>query len=248
MFFVDIAGSNRLPLSSASAVVMAAIFAYSILKYELFDIKVQIFVRKTLIYSMTIAMVVALFIALIILFTLTVKELFTDYPLPFYIGGLIVSAILFKKFEKSSIKFVEKVFPKLKWKESDVGEIFLIHRDSGILISRVAINPKIRIDHDIVAGMLTAVQSFVGDILKPDEKKKMGLNVLSYGDVKLLIEHGVHSYIVVVFEGYEIEEMKKDVRKTMRFIDDNYSTLLKDWDGDKNKVRDIETLVYGMFK
>lgn len=244
MFF---GGANQLPLGSAAAVAMATLFTYSIIKYELFNIKMQIFVRKSLIYSTLFAMIATLFVLSIIFFTVTMRDYFINNQPPFYIGTLFVSLLLFKKFEKGSTSIVEKIFPHLKWKESEIGEVFLIHEGSGLLISRAEINPKIKVDSDLVAGMLTAVGSFVGDILKTGEKR-MGLNVLSYGEVKLLIEHGKYSYMVVVFTGFEIEEMRKDVKKTMNVIDDKYSPLLKDWDGDMGKIKDIGTVIETMIK
>jgi hypothetical protein len=241
---IMLTGSRPYAFGSTTVVVGLVFFTYAILKYQLFDIKVQILVRKTLIYSMTVSMVILLFIMIVGASSFALRDLFASNQTVFYLGSLIVSAILFSRLERSSTKVVEGLFPHLKWKECEVGEAFLIESESGKLISHAKINPKIKLDPDSVAGMLTAVQMFVGDILK--QEGKSGLNVLSYGDVKILIEHVDDIYMVVVFTGYEIDEMRGDVKRTMKMIASDYGDIIRKWDGDMQKVKGIETIIRGM--
>jgi len=66
--------------------------------------------------------------------------------------------------------------------------------------------------------------------------------------VKLMIEHGECAYMVVIFTGYEIEGMRKDVRKTIETIDKKYSDLLMKWDGNVEKVKDVALTIREMMK
>ena len=238
-------GLPAITLDSFLTLVMASFFAYVTIRYQLFDIRIHIFLRKTLIYLTTFSMIISLFLILIISSTSLVKDYFISNQPFFYIGMLFIGGILLERMSKGATIFVEHICPSLKWEESKVGEVFLIHKHSGVIISHIEINPQIKIDPDLVAGMLTAVNDFVADTLKVKGK---GLNVLSYGGVKLMIEHGECAYMVVIFTGYEIEGMRKDVRKTIGNIDKNYSDLLMKWDGDIDKVKDVNLTIREMMK
>ncbi len=233
-------------LDSFLSLGIASFFAYATIRYQLFDIRVHIFIRKVLISACTFAMLLGLFLTLVLLFSTAVKEYFLAAPHPFYIGILFIAATLFRKIDQGATFVVESIFPGLKWKESEVGEIFLIHKERGIIVSHVEISPQIKIDKDIAAGMLSAVQDFLGETLKSAKKKE--LNILSYGGTKLLIEHGNNCYMVVVFTGYEIEEMRTSVKALMHTIDEKYNTVLSAWDGDMDKVKDIAPVIKSVFK
>ncbi|MCG2826576.1 MAG: hypothetical protein L6265_08315, partial [Thermoplasmatales archaeon] len=174
-----------------------------------------------------------------------VKNYFISNQPFFYLGMLFIGGVLLEKMNRGATLFVEHVCPSLKWEESKVGEVFLINKRSGVIISHIEINPQIKIDPDLVAGMLTAVNDFLADTLKIKGK---GLNVLSYGGVKLMIEHGECAYMVVIFTGYEIEGMRKDVRKTIETIDREYSDVLMKWDGNAEKVKDVDLTIREMMK
>ena len=242
---VGFLGLPAITLDSFLTLIMACFFAYVTIRYQLFDIRVHIFLRKTLIYLTTFSMIISLFLMLIVASTTVAESYFVSNQPFFYLGMLFVGGVLLEKMNKGATLFVEHVCPSLKWEESKVGEVFLIHKHSGVIISHMEINPQIKIDPDLVAGMLTAVNDFLADTLKVKGK---GLNVLSYGGVKLMIEHGECAYMVVIFTGYEIEGMRKDVRKTIETIDKKYSELLMKWDGNVEKVKDVALTIREMMK
>lgn len=248
ILYILLGGAIGLPgimLDSFLTLVMASFFAYVTIRYQLFDIRIHIFLRKTLIYLTTFSLIISLFLILIVSSAGLAKNYFISNQPFFYLGMLFVGGVLLEKMNKGATLFVEHVCPSLKWEESKVGEVFLIHKHSGVIISHIEINPQIKIDPDLVAGMLTAVNDFLADTLKIKGK---GLNVLSYGGVKLMIEHGECAYMVVIFTGYEIEGMRKDVRKTIETIDKEYSDVLMKWDGNADKVRDVDLTIREMMK
>ncbi len=238
-------GLPGITLDSFLTLIMACFFAYVTIKYQLFDIRVHIFLRKTLIYLTTFSLIISLFLILIVSSTGLAKNYFVSNQPFFYLGMLFIGGVLLEKMNKGATLFVEHVCPSLKWEESKVGEVFLINKHSGVIISHIEINPQIKIDPDLVAGMLTAVNDFLADTLKIKGK---GLNVLSYGGVKLMIEHGECAYVVVIFTGYEIEGMRKDIKKTVETIDREYSNILMNWDGNAEKVKDVDLTIREMMK
>jgi hypothetical protein len=238
-------GLPGITLDSFLTLIMACFFAYVTVRYQLFDIRVHIFLRKTLICLTTFSIVISLFLVLTVFSTTAARNYFISNQPFFYLGMLFIGGVLLERMNKGAILFVEHICPSLKWEESKVGEVFLINKHSGVIISHIEINPQIKIDPDLVAGMLTAVNDFLADTLKVKGK---GLNVMSYGGVKLMIEHGECAYMVVIFTGYEIEGMRKDIKKTVETIDREYSNILMKWDGNVDKVKDVDLTIREMMK
>ena len=101
------------------------------------------------------------------------------------------------------------------------------------------------IDSDIVGGMLTAIQDFVKESFHAEDRET--LRTLSVGKIKMLIEHSSNAYIAVVFTGYETEELRSDICSLLKKIDGTYGRILMEWDGDKEKIRGIESMVNNLF-
>jgi hypothetical protein len=80
---------------------------------------------------------------------------------------------------------------------SDMGkpimeEVFVIQRDSGLLIGSASLRNTIQ--KDAVAGMLTAIKAFVEDAF---QREKEELELISYASYKILL-HNYHSYYLAV--------------------------------------------------
>ena len=81
-----------------------------------------------------------------------------------------------------------------------VEQIFLIQKDSGVLLCDVAKEQDAVLSHDAVSAMLTAIQAFVNDAFISD-KKTEDLNFINVGEYKILIEHGSEAILAGVVKG-----------------------------------------------
>ncbi len=83
-----------------------------------------------------------------------------------------------------------------------VEQVFLIHKQTGLLLQHVAADESIAQDADIVSGMLTAIQvantNFGNDSFGPSEKP---LDVVDLGDRDVWLEYGPHAVLAVVIRG-----------------------------------------------
>jgi hypothetical protein len=75
-------------------------------------------------------------------------------------------------------------------------EIFVIERNSGLLIGSAALYPSV--NRDVVAGMLTAIKSFVEDAFQRDNES---LEMIQYGTYKIVIENFPNYYFAVAIKG-----------------------------------------------
>ncbi len=75
-------------------------------------------------------------------------------------------------------------------------EIFVIQRDSGLLLGSAALYPSV--NRDVVAGMLTAIKSFIEDAFERDNED---LEMIQYGTYKILIENMPTHYFAMAMSG-----------------------------------------------
>lgn len=75
-------------------------------------------------------------------------------------------------------------------------EIFVIERNSGLLIGSAALSPSV--NRDVVAGMLTAIKSFVEDAF---ERENEELEMIQYGTYKIVIENFPNYYFALAIRG-----------------------------------------------
>jgi outer membrane protein OmpA-like peptidoglycan-associated protein len=111
-----------------------------------------------------------------------------------------------------------------------VEQIFLIHRESGILLQHVGGEYSDDKDPDLVSGMLTAIQEFVKDSF--DSKTGEMLDTLRMdGDHSVWIEHGPHAVLAVVIRGIPPLELRSRFIQLLDHIHRLYGSKLEDFHG-----------------
>ena len=91
-----------------------------------------------------------------------------------------------------------------------IQEIFLIERDSGLLMGSASLNTTF--DQDVVAGMLTAIKAFVEDAFK---KEKQELEFIEYGNYKIVIQTFFSYYMAAAIDGSMSTKEKMAVEESM---------------------------------
>ena len=107
-------------------------------------------------------------------------------------------------------------------------EIFVIQRDSGLLVGSAALYPTE--NRDVVAGMLTAIKSFVEDAF---ERKQEDLELIQYGTYKIWIENMPHHYFAVALSGSMLNTEGVELRnQIIDFIQNTDALKLRDVDSE----------------
>jgi hypothetical protein len=121
-----------------------------------------------------------------------------------------------------------------------VDDIFLIHRESGLLLYYLASTPVPMPDSDLISGMLTAIRDFVQDVFGQggDDNE---LDAIHYSGKQILIEAGRYSYIAAVVEGYEPSGYRTSLRESLNQIEHDYYKLLRNYSGDASKLSGVES-------
>jgi len=125
----------------------------------------------------------------------------------------------------------------------EIKEAFLVHK-SGCLISYANHKGEEGQDFDIVAGMLTAIQSFVKDTFGAGE---WSLKRLEFEDRNLLIELGDHIYLAVIYEGRADVKMQSKVERTVDIVQEKFWQQCSNWTGDMDEWNGAGEIVKALF-
>ncbi|MCG7841501.1 MAG: hypothetical protein MIO87_06250, partial [Methanomassiliicoccales archaeon] len=117
-----------------------------------------------------------------------------------------------------------------------VDEVFVMYHD-GTLLAHQTRRLKPGMDDEILGGMLIALQNFVRDSFK-DESSTV-LSRMDFGEKKLLVERKDDFFLAVMLSGKRAGSAPQRMQKVLDNIDDNYAGVLREWDGDLEKVRGI---------
>jgi outer membrane protein OmpA-like peptidoglycan-associated protein len=119
-----------------------------------------------------------------------------------------------------------------------VEQVFLIHRETGLLLGHVAFSDGVVQDADLISGMLTAIQDFVRDSFGP--KKTDELEVMQVGDFKLWLQHGPLALMAAVVSGQPPPELREVFEREVEAIHKEFGLALQTFDGDTTTVAGAE--------
>jgi hypothetical protein len=119
-----------------------------------------------------------------------------------------------------------------------VQEVFLIHRESGLLLAHISSEPGQVDDRDLVSGMLTAIRDFAQDAFGGEEEGE--LDAIQYGALNIILEPGPWAYLAVVIEGVAPEGFRDRVSDALSEVHRAYTPVLRDYDGDPESLTGVE--------
>ncbi|WP_017305074.1 OmpA family protein [Spirulina subsalsa] len=121
-----------------------------------------------------------------------------------------------------------------------VQALFLIHKASGLVIAEVQPHGEQRLESNMIAGMLTAIRSFVNDCIA-ESGKIAELNEIEYGNSRIILEVAGYCYLAVAVEGNPSTVVVKHLRRTLGEITQKHGQLIEQYDGDRAGVPDTVT-------
>lgn len=115
-----------------------------------------------------------------------------------------------------------------------VSEVFLIQRDSGLLIHHITRDPETPPDRDLVSGMLTAIRDFARDALGDQESGE--LDAIDYQAQKIILEAGGTAYLAIVINGIEPPGFRQQMREALTALQEEHYAALKTYDGSDEAI------------
>ena len=149
-----------------------------------------------------------------------------------------------KKIENSLS--IERYKRKLKAKMTGVSEtelllqessdaklqaLFIIHKESGLLISEAQRSEKEIDDPLMVASMASAIKDFINDWIERQQEQKSEVQILSYGDAALYIESAGTVYLIAFFDAEPKFEQRQEINRFFADILTRYRLLFQSFSG-----------------
>ncbi len=106
--------------------------------------------------------------------------------------------------------------------QASIQEFFVIWQNSGILQAHYSQTDIV--DDDMVAGMLTAIKSFVNDAFG----NKADLETLEYGNLKMFVFSAVRFYLVAVVSGVADKSFQERLQSYMQLFYERYLSQRSD--------------------
>ncbi|WP_377477520.1 MAG: OmpA family protein [Microcoleus anatoxicus] len=127
-----------------------------------------------------------------------------------------------------------------------VQAVFLIHKASGLVISEAQQLGDYQLESEMVAGMLTAISSFVNDcIVRPGQISE--LNQIEYGESKIMLEVAGYCYLAAVIKGEPPPKFIKKMRETVSTIIINHGKSINQFNGNPRTISDdLHALLLGL--
>ncbi len=119
-----------------------------------------------------------------------------------------------------------------KAKDYKIQEILVMTKD-GMLMQHFTQGTATTVDEDILASMLTAVQTFIKDTFDEDRGE---LNDISFGKFRIVMTRGDYITIACVATGKKAHLIKKQLERAVKDIEAKYYDVLEGWDGDMESV------------
>ncbi len=120
----------------------------------------------------------------------------------------------------------------------EVAEVFLIHRQSGLLLRHISGEAKPSPDSDLISSMLTAIRDFAQDAF--GRGREAQLDEIEYGGQRILIEAARHAYLAVVVDGVEPPGFRAALRERIIEIEHAHEKVLRDYGGDPTPLASVE--------
>jgi OOP family OmpA-OmpF porin len=111
-----------------------------------------------------------------------------------------------------------------------VEQVFLIHRETGLLLQHVEAGTAAVQDFDLVSGMLTAIQDFVHDSFGAGRND--ALDSMQVGELTVWIERGSHAVIAAVIRGIAPNDLRRLMQDALDSIYVEQHEALEHFTGD----------------
>ena len=121
-----------------------------------------------------------------------------------------------------------------------IERVFLVHRETGILLSHFSAHDEELGNMDTISGMLTAIQDFVRDSFSAGEGN---LEEITHGRRRILLESGQRAYVAVVLTGVEPVGYSDLIREANSEINLRYENDLKKFSGDMDRLPDFKPVL-----
>lgn len=122
-----------------------------------------------------------------------------------------------------------------------VEQVFLIHRESGLLLAHQFHPDVVTRDSNAVSAMLTAIQDFMHDSF--DASGETELASVDVGALTLWVEHDEFAYLACAIRGVPPESLRSAMRDLLDNVLNAFGSQIRSFSGDTKDLDGVELLM-----
>ncbi len=122
-----------------------------------------------------------------------------------------------------------------------VEQVFLIHRESGLLIQHRHREGVEIGDSDAISAMFTAIQDFIRDSFSSNKTEE--LDSVEIGEYTVWLERGPYAVLACVIRGIAPYELREIMRSSLENMHARYGVLLQQFAGDNEPLTPCQPLL-----
>jgi len=115
--------------------------------------------------------------------------------------------------------------------EAIISSLFVIHKESGLLIAEANLEDKEIDDPHMVASMASAIKDFINDWIQSNESQSE-VQILGYGNATLYIESAGSVYIIAFLDAEPDHEQRLQINTFFASVVKEYAVFFQKFDGD----------------
>ena len=162
--------------------------------------------------------------------TQSIKELMEQ------INQKIENGLSTERFKrKLKAKFTGVSETELLMEESSdtlISALFVIHKDTGLLISSASMAKYEIADPQMVASMASAIKDFINDWINKYQENKEEIQILSYGNATLYIESAGSVYVIAFLNSEPDYKLRSEINQFFASIVKQYALYFQNFNGD----------------
>jgi outer membrane protein OmpA-like peptidoglycan-associated protein len=116
-----------------------------------------------------------------------------------------------------------------------VEQVFLIHRETGLVLHHLVAPAVAKQDPAMVAGMLSAIQQFVKDSF--ESPRGDTLDAFEVGELRIWAEQGPDMVIAAVIRGHAPADFRLALKEALEDLQQRYASALDQFEGDAGPFR-----------
>jgi len=127
----------------------------------------------------------------------------------------------------------------------EVEQVFLMHRESGLLIQHLHKDGVEVGDSDAVSAMFTAIQDFIRDsfISNADSAAQRDLNTVEVGERTVWLEHSPYAVLACVIRGNAPVSFRNLMQSLLETMHARYGLLLQEFSGDNQQLQSCRPIL-----
>jgi OOP family OmpA-OmpF porin len=130
--------------------------------------------------------------------------------------------------------------------EYQVEQIFLIHRETSLLIQHVTDDMAVTRDADMVSSMLSAIQDFIADSFSVSDDDS--LDTLRLGDLTVVISRGPLAVAAAVVRGTVPERLRDQLAEILENLHRLHQSALTEYQGDSAEFAAVHEDLEGVLQ